>query len=68
MISLKWISLRLLKLTYSVLTFESSEIHSTSFVLEQFESVQLFQKLDLKYFKKLFSKIELPFLFKCNLF
>ena len=32
---------------------ESSEIYSASFILEQFESVQLFQKLDLKYSKKI---------------
>ena len=62
------ISLRLLKLTSSELTSESSEIHSTSFILEQFEPVQLFQKLDLKNFKTIFAKIELPFLFKCNFF
>ena len=55
------ISLRLLKLTSLELASESSEIYSTSFILEQFASVQLFQKLDLKSFKKLFSKIELVF-------
>ena len=60
--------LKTFKTTSSILTSESSEIHSTSFILEQFESVHLFQKFDLKKFKILFAKIELPFLFKCNFF
>ena len=56
------ISLRLLKLTSLALASENSEIYSTTFILEQIESVQLFQKLDVEYFKELFAKIELPFL------
>ena len=56
------ISLSILKLTSSVLTSENLEIHLPSFILEQFESVLLFQKLNLKNFFKIFAKIYLFYL------
>lgn len=55
------VSLRLSKLISSALSSECSEKYSTWFFQEQFKLVQFPQKLVLKYFKKLFAEIELPF-------
>ena len=53
-------SLRLLKTRSSALGSESLGIRSKLFILEQLELVKSFQKLGLKYFKKAFTKKELP--------
>ena len=52
----------------SALASVSLEIGSALLILEKLELVESFQKLDFKYFKKLFVKTELPLLFKWSFF